>query len=181
MGAPAAYSVCEKTRVRTEKRVQLDYVMISSMFFGWFLGSYGTWKWCKNRRGDTTDHKGVVYRIRVRLRSDRVNPGRRWDLLRSASPAVRARFSEVYVSTAAKLRDLGAERWRQEGFTSLPQAGFDWEKKAGYGERMAHSRQMQSDESATTAEAAGKAGRDVTASADLAGQPLQEVAKQSCH
>ena len=178
-GGECTYSVCERTRVRAEKRVQLDYVMISSMFFGWFLGSYGTWKWCKKRRGDTTDHKGIVYRIRVRLRSDRVNPGRRWDLLRSASPAVQARFSEVYVSTAAKLRGLGAERWRQEGFACLPQAGFDWEKKAGYGERMAHSRQTQPDESATTAEAAGKTGRDATASADPAGQPLQEVAKFS--
>eukprot|EP01044_Picomonas_judraskeda_P004216 COSAG03_NODE_366_length_8532_cov_32.998696_7_plen_189_part_00 len=67
-GGACTYSVQEKSRTRAEKRCQLDYVMISAAFRSWVLSSHGTWKWCLRRRGDMTDHKGIVFRLRVKLR-----------------------------------------------------------------------------------------------------------------
>ena len=88
----------EKTSVRAEKRVQLDYVMMSDDFKSWFLGSYNTWKWCKRRRGDMTDHKGIVFRVRVKLARTRRNQQRRWQNLHRCSNGTREKFSAKFVS-----------------------------------------------------------------------------------
>ena len=138
-GGAASYSVQEKTSARDEKRVQLDYVLISAVFRSWFLGSHSTWRYCLKRRGDRSDHKGICFRVRVRLRRGRPNSGRRWRNLRLCGEKGREQFSSTYLRTSAAMRTRGAAEWRSSGFRE-PQQGFDLEQHC-FGEKMAAARQ----------------------------------------
>ena len=114
-GGGCTYSVREATKVSpVEKRVQLDYLLISAAFRSFFLHSCGHWKWCRHMRGDRTDHKAIFYRLRMKLVTGSRANGRRWAVLKRQE-GQHGRYAQAYTDVSTRLRTEGPTRWRHDG------------------------------------------------------------------